>query len=126
MTLAQAIAERLTDDNGIHAALGGRCFRVSGRRMPAPASTPYLIWQVIGHDVPVALGDPTPESEDAVTVQFSVFGATDTEADAARAAVRTAFDHLMMPTGDIPHIVDSRDDYEDAVNLFRADLDISF
>lgn len=124
MSLGAAIFTRASTEAGLTALIGsGADARIYKLQIPQGGATaPYIIWQTVSglpmrtHNAPVDLS--------FATVQFACFATTPEGATTLREALIAAFDNVELSHGETAVLQeDGRDDYEEAVQLYRADAD---
>lgn len=119
MTTADAIYSKLSADTAVAAIVSTRIYPV---RAPQGVPAPYVIFQQVASDP----ADTHREASGAIhrMFQFACFATTYEGAIALRDAVTAALDSVALSTGESPTLEDERDgDFDDAIELYRADTD---
>ena len=127
MSLGAAIFTRASTEAGLTALIGsGADARIYKLQIPQGGATaPYIIWQGVTSIPGAVHTGPTGATERIM--QFACFATTPEEASAVRTALIAAFDGITLDNGDNGTLEDdSRDDYDTAVQLYRADADFHF
>jgi hypothetical protein len=126
MTLGSAIFTQAQAASGLTDLLGtGSAMRFYKLNPPQGVAAPYIIWQGIGGRPATVHGAAVSLS--FASVQFACFATTPEGASALRKALIAAFDNVLLGNSQRGTLQDdNRDDYEEAVNLYRADADFVF
>lgn len=118
MSLESGIFSALTNDAALSALVGSRVYPVIA---PQGVTAPFVVYQPIAAIPATTRGEAHEISE--TLVQFSCYGETYAAATQVRAALVAALDCVAIAGGDSPTLQDERSDYEEAVELHRADAD---
>ena len=126
MNLAESIYARAKADGTLSTLIGGATApRIYPVNVPQGAVVPYVVWQGIGSDPGITHGEASGATERMV--QFACFAETLDAAIDLRSALVDAFDSIALGNGDNGTLEDdNREDYDDAVELYRADADFIF
>ena len=119
MTTSEAVYTALAANAAVAAIVGTGIYPV---RAPQGTSAPYVVFQQVGSDP----ADTHREAAGAIhrMFQFACFATTYEAAVALRDAVTAALDSVALSTGESPTFEDERDgDFDDAIELYRADAD---
>lgn len=118
-----ALFAKLSDPSSATSALVGAdaACRVYPEIAPNFAAVPYVVFNQVGFQP----GTTHNEGFETATrlFQFACFAKTYAEATALRDAVVADLDNSTLSNGDAPIVQDERSDYEEAVDLHRADAD---
>ena len=124
MNTSTALYTRLTTYAPLVAVVGLKVFPVT---IPQGTAAPYIIYQQIGSDPANTHTSGTGAIGRAF--QFACFAASYEAARALRDLIIEALDTdgvIPLANGESATLTDERDgDYDDAVNLYRADCDFS-
>jgi hypothetical protein len=119
----------MTTDAAIHARLSGRAeltalvgIRIFNTRVPVDTPAPYVRFQSLFGTPIVSHTDPAQMD---LTYQVEAWAASPAQAKAIRKEVRAALDNQTLSTSQIAQLDATRDDYDDAVDLFRCDADFT-
>lgn len=129
MTLSETIVARVEADATFKTLAGGRIFAV---QIPASTLAPLVVFVPVGGETYPTHDDiATPPGGDlrSTQIQFSTYGHTRTEVarlssalhNAIHAGQSSAVDGYLVVSAEGP-----RESYEDAANLHRCDLDLTF
>ena len=126
MSLGAAIYAQAQASAGLTALLGtGSAIRFYKLNPPQGVAAPYIIWQGVT-SIPGTVHIGATGATERI-IQFACFAATSAGAQALRDALIAAFDGITLSNGDNGTLEDdSRDDYDEAVQLYRADADFHF
>jgi hypothetical protein len=127
MTIHEAIFARLQVVAAVEALIGaGAGMRAYPGQAPQGAAAPYVVWQAVGGTPPRSHGEAAGPAR-IRAVQFICWAGTLAAAVAVREALIEALDNQTLGTGDIGQLEDGdREDFDSAVELYRADADFLF
>jgi uncharacterized protein DUF3168 len=121
MSMVSAIFEKLSATPGVTNLVEDRIYHVDPRQQVA---APYIIYQQIVGTAGVTHGEPAGAK--GGLFQFACFAVTSAEAGVLRDTVCAALDTVTLSSGHNPTWEDERGaEYDDAAELFRADVDLS-
>lgn len=126
MALAESLFAKLTASGAATAAVTGvgDAARVFPIIAPINTPAPYIVYQRISTTPATTHGEAAQTSH--VLVQFSCYAETYAEAQTLRAAVVADLDNEALADGVRGVLQDERDSFEPAVDLHRADADLTF
>lgn len=121
MSTAAAIRTALTANAGVTALCGTRIYAITA---PDGVTSAHVIYQQISSD-PAAVHVGASGISHRL-YQFACFAGTYEGTAALRDAVIAALDGVELSNGETPSLQDERDfDFDDGVNLYRADADFT-
>ena len=122
MNIGTAIYTALSANAPLVALVGSRIYKLTA---PQGAVAPYVVWQGISSNPGAVHVGATGATERIY--QFACFAATAEAATAVREALIAAIDGVALGNGDTGTLEDdARDDYDEALQLYRADADFHF
>ena len=122
MNITDAIYATLAANAPLVALVGKRIYLVKG---PDNAVAPYIIWQGVGSDPGAVHTGATGATERLF--QFSCFAENPEDAVELRETLVAALDGVLLGSGDNGTLEDdTRDDFDEAAQLYRCDADFHF